>query len=123
MKAKTSAATRVARQPALHGEIFIPWRETPFQSIKNTAALTARSKGGVYWLINSGVLRAVTLGGKTAVDTRSLLAFLEGAIRWSANKDRVAAAVERRLAAASSKRRRHRSRTRARPAMSGEVTT
>jgi len=95
MKSNTTAARRMARLAAPHGAF--PWRELPYQTIANCAVLTGRSKAHVDQLIHAGVLRAVRLGGRTLVDTASLSAFFDGASPWRPNRDRVAAAIERRL--------------------------
>src|SRR5262245_57142409 len=119
MKTKSSAATRVARQPALH-RANIPWTQWPYQTIQNAARISGRSTGGIYGLVHAGVLEADTVAGKTLIKTASLLALLSSANPWRPNRDRVSAAVAQRIAAAIEQRvatRRRGSRRRARPVM------
>jgi hypothetical protein len=96
MTSNTTAARRMARLAAPHGAF--PWRELPYQTIGNCAVLTGRSKAKIYQLIHTGVLLAVSLDGRTLVNTGSLIAFIERASPWRPNRDRVAAAIERRTA-------------------------
>jgi excisionase family DNA binding protein len=72
------------------------WRERPYQTIDKAADLTCRSKAHIYQLIHNGQLKAVTLGGKTLVETGSMITFLERARRWHPDRERVAAANRKR---------------------------
>jgi hypothetical protein len=96
MKLKPTAVRRMARQAA--PQRAFPWRELPYQTLANCALISGRSKAHIYHLIHTGVLHAVTLGGRTLVTTASLVAFLEDASPWHPNRDRVSAAIQRRIA-------------------------
>ena len=74
-----------------------PWRELPFQTVGNTAAITGRSPAHVYSLLKVGDLQAVSLGGKTLIPTQSILAYLAQAKPWRADARRVAAANKKRI--------------------------
>jgi len=85
--------------PGLPTNTHAPWRELPFQTVGNTAAITGRSPAHVYTLLNAGDLDAVKLGGKTLIPTQSILAYLARAKPWRADARRVAAANEKRIEA------------------------
>ena len=74
-----------------------PWRDLPFQTVGNAAAITGRSPAHVYALLNAGDLDAVKLGGKTLISTQSILAYLARAKPWRADTRRVTAANEKRI--------------------------
>jgi excisionase family DNA binding protein len=91
MSKQTSRAR--ARVPVPVGTASAPpWQDRPYQTVKYAAELTGRSKPSIYTLIHAQELRAVRLAGKTLIETRSLIAFLDQARRWRPDRDRVAAA-------------------------------
>lgn len=75
------------------------WRDLPFQTVSNTAAITGRSCAHVYSLLKLGDLNAVKLGGKTLIPTQSILDYLARAKPWRADARRVAAANAKRIEA------------------------
>jgi AcrR family transcriptional regulator len=96
MKPVERSRARIARQHVLQ-DTTASWHEFPYQSIAKSAQILGCSPAQIYAHLKSKKLRASALGGKTLIETKSLLAFLERAKPWQPNRRRVAAANERRV--------------------------
>lgn len=78
------------------------WRERPFQTLNAAADIASLSVASLYRFESEGRLTFKRLGGRTLVDTVSLIALLETAESWTPSKRgsaAVAARVERARAA------------------------
>jgi len=92
----TKAPTRALRAASPIG-VTASWRDLPYQTVANAARIGGCSPAKIYAYLHFGDLRAVKLGGKTLIETGSLVALLSRATRWQSDRIRVAAANKRRL--------------------------
>lgn len=91
----TSAAPRASKKAAA----LPSWRERPFQTLNAAADIAGLSVASLYRFESEGRLTFKRLGGRTLVDTASLIALLETAETWTPSK-RGSAAVAARVARA-----------------------
>lgn len=81
------------------------WRDRPYLSMKDAAELAVCSRSSLYTAANEGRLELRRLNGRTLVETKSLIAFLGTAERWTPSKQSkkaTAAATDARIKAAAS---------------------
>lgn len=63
----------------------VPWRDRPVLTLKVAAEIVGLSVAGLYQLNAKGELHFKALGGRTLVDTQSLIALIENAPDWKTN--------------------------------------
>lgn len=61
---------------------FVPWRERPLLALKVAAEIIGLSVPGLYRFNAEGKLHFKAIGGRTLVDTPSLIALIESAPTW-----------------------------------------
>ncbi|WP_156041775.1 helix-turn-helix domain-containing protein [Bradyrhizobium sp. URHD0069] len=79
MTKPTSTATLQPANPAPQ----TPWRERPLQPMKVAAELCGVSIASLYRFSDEGRLVLRRLGGRTLVETKSLIALIESAEDWT----------------------------------------
>lgn len=62
-----------------------PWTERPLLTLKAAAEIIGISVASLYRFSDEGRLTFRRLGGRTLVDTKSLIALAEGAEEWTPN--------------------------------------
>lgn len=60
-----------------------PWRDRPLHTMKTAAELCGVSIASLYRFSDEGRLTLRRLGGRTLVDTKSLIALIESAENWT----------------------------------------
>lgn len=73
----------------------LPWRDREFLQLKMAAEVAGVSITGIYRLHDAGKLKLRDLGGRTLVETQSLIALLNAAPEWTP-RNRGAEAREKR---------------------------
>ena len=73
-----------------------PWRDRPFQRTQNAAEIIGLSVPSIYKLAREGRLVLKRLGGRTLVETGSLIALMDAAEDWVPS-DRTGKAVAKRI--------------------------
>lgn len=81
-------------KPAIQS-LPLSWRDCAFLTVQNAAAIAGVSPASLYRFAKEGRLELRRLGGRTVVETRSLVAILAAAEAW-APSGRARAAVESR---------------------------
>lgn len=80
-----------------------PWRERPFQQMQTASEIAGLSPASLYRFAAEGRLILKKLGGRTLVDTSSLIALIGQAEPWSPS-DRAEQARSARVARAQAAR-------------------
>jgi hypothetical protein len=75
----TSTANSQLAKPAPQ----TPWRDRPLHPMKSAAELCGVSIASLYRFSDEGRLVLRRLGGRTLVDTKSLIALIESAESWT----------------------------------------
>lgn len=60
-----------------------PWRDRPLHPMKTAAEICGVSIASLYRFSDEGRLTLRRLGGRTLVDTKSLIALVESAEKWT----------------------------------------
>lgn len=60
-----------------------PWRDRPFLKIKDAAEIVGCSPATLYGAAHDGKLTLSRLGGRTLVETPSLIAYIATAEKWT----------------------------------------
>ena len=76
----------------------IPWRERPHVTMQNAAQIAGVSVPSLYRFASNGKLVLKRLGGRTLVDTPSLIALTETAEVWSPSTQTQKACESRKAA-------------------------
>jgi hypothetical protein len=79
----------------------MPWQERPYQQMRIASEIAQISEAALYKAEKEGLLTFVRLAGRTLVETRSFITFLDRAEPWTPS-DRGAAARARRIEVARS---------------------
>jgi hypothetical protein len=72
-------AAATAQLPAY----ITPWRDRPFLQMKAASEIVGVSVASLYNFSDSGKLKLREFGGRTLVDTKSLIALIETAKDWT----------------------------------------
>ncbi|MCP3417785.1 helix-turn-helix domain-containing protein [Bradyrhizobium brasilense] len=83
----------------LHPTGYTPWRERPLLPLKVASEIAGVSPASLYRFSDEGKLKLRELGGRTLVDTQSLIALIETAKDWSPRKCGAEARAKRKDAA------------------------
>jgi hypothetical protein len=83
--------TAVSSLPA-----YTPWRDRPFLQMKAASEIVGVSVASLYKFSDIGRLKLRDLGGRTLVDTKSLIARIETASDWTPKNRGVAARAKRK---------------------------
>jgi hypothetical protein len=83
----------------------IPWQQCPHQQMNTAARISGLSPASLYRAAGDGRLRLVRLGGRTLVDTASLIAMQATAEPWKPSKVGEAGRKKRAETAAQNWRR------------------
>lgn len=75
------------------------WRERPLLQLKIAAELAGVSPASLYRFSDEGKLKLKELGGRTLVDTKSLIALIESARDWTPKQRGGEACAARKAAA------------------------
>jgi len=62
---------------------YIPWRDRPHLQLKVASEIAGVSPASLYRFSDEGRLKLRELGGRTLVDTKSLIALIESAKDWT----------------------------------------
>ena len=65
---------------------YIPWRDRPHLQLKVASEIAGVSPASLYRFSDEGRLKLRELGGRTLVDTKSLIALIETAKDWTPKK-------------------------------------
>lgn len=61
----------------------VPWRERPYLQMQAAAEIAAISTASIYRAAEQGQLTLKRLAGRTLVDTKTLIAFIDTAEPWT----------------------------------------
>jgi hypothetical protein len=78
----TKSSRSAEKQPAI-AVPQTPWRERPLQTMKVAAELCGVSIASLYRFSDEGRLTLRRLGGRTLVETKSLIALVDSAAAWT----------------------------------------
>lgn len=94
----TKDATKsAAKQPAATSDPkAIHWRDCPLTSLQSAAKITGCSPATLYAAEKRGGLTFKRLGGRTLIETASLIKYVESASDWAPRSGRVEAACDAR---------------------------
>jgi len=65
---------------------YTPWRDRPLLQLKTASEIAGVSPASLYRFSDEGKLKLRELGGRTLVDTKSLIALIETAKDWTPRK-------------------------------------
>jgi hypothetical protein len=65
---------------------YTPWRDRPFLQLKTASEIVGVSIASLYNFSDGGQLKLRNFGGRTLVDTKSLIALIETAEDWTPKK-------------------------------------
>jgi len=65
---------------------YTPWRDRPFLQLKTASEIVGVSIASLYNFSDAGRLKLRNFGGRTLVDTKSLIALIETAEDWTPKK-------------------------------------
>ena len=65
---------------------YTPWRDRPFLQLKTASEIVGVSIASLYNFSDAGRLKLRNFGGRTLVDTKSLIALIETAEDWAPKK-------------------------------------
>jgi hypothetical protein len=65
---------------------YTPWRDRPFLQLKAASEIVGVSIASLYNFSDGGRLKLRNFGGRTLVDTKSLIALIETAEDWTPKK-------------------------------------
>ncbi|MDB5535019.1 MAG: hypothetical protein JWO28_3334 [Hyphomicrobiales bacterium] len=80
---------------------YTPWRERPNLQLKIAAEIAGVSPASLYRFSDEGKLKLKEFGGRTLVDTKSLIALIESAKDWTPKPRGGEARAARKTAARS----------------------
>jgi hypothetical protein len=69
-------------QSAIQSPAYTPWRDRPFLQLKTASEIVGVSVASLYNFSDRGELKLREFGGRTLVDTKSLIALIETAADW-----------------------------------------
>lgn len=75
----------------------IPWREKPFLPLKVASDIVGLSIGSLYKYEKDGALKFQILGGRTMVNTQSLIALVDAAVEYTPRNVAVKARAARKM--------------------------
>lgn len=81
----------------------LPWRETAYLSMQIGGAVVGVSVTSMYRFAEEGKLKLRTLAGRTLIDTKSLIALIDGAEDWKPTNRGAEARAKRREIARNSR--------------------
>ncbi len=93
--------TTVASVPAEKAPLL--WREAALLPLKVASAASGISSTSLYRFADIGKLKLRALAGRTLVDTKSLIALIDGAPAWTSTNRGAEARAKRREIARSSR--------------------
>ncbi len=79
----------------------MPWRERPLTTMQAASEIAGVSPATLYRFASESRLTLRRLGGRTLVDTSSLIALVDSAETWTPSKQTVKACAARAASAAS----------------------
>ena len=62
---------------------YTPWRDRPLLQLKTASEIAGVSPASLYRFSDEGRLKLRELGGRTLVDTKSLIALIDSAKDWT----------------------------------------
>ena len=95
--ARNSSAFESKAAPSVAG--YTPWRDRPLFQLKTASEIAGVSPASLYRFSDEGKLKLRELGGRTLVDTKSLIALIDSAADWTP-KNRGGEARQKRAAVA-----------------------
>lgn len=96
-KASTIQTVAIAAPPA-----YTPWRDRPFLQMKAASEIVGVSVASLYKFSDTGRLKLREFGGRTLVDTKSLIELIESAADWTPkNRGMEARAKRKQIALAA----------------------
>jgi hypothetical protein len=78
---------------------YTPWRDRPMLQLKIASEIAGVSPASLYRFSDEGKLKLRELGGRTLVDTKSLIALIESAKDWTPKQRGGEARAARKTAA------------------------
>jgi hypothetical protein len=82
--ARNSSTLESEPAPSVAG--YTPWRDRPLLQLKTASEIAGVSPASLYRFSDEGKLKLRELGGRTLVDTKSLIALIETAKDWTPKK-------------------------------------
>jgi hypothetical protein len=95
--ARNSSILESKPTPSIAG--YTPWRDRPLLQLKTASEIAGVSPASLYRFSDEGKLKLRELGGRTLVDTKSLIALIDSAADWTP-KNRGGEARQKRAAVA-----------------------
>jgi hypothetical protein len=81
---------------------YTPWRDRPLLQLKVAGEIAGLSPASLYRASDEGRLKLRELGGRTLVDTKSLIALIDSATDWTPkNRGQEARARRKEIATAN----------------------
>src|SRR3954470_11178926 len=83
MTSSRASSTRPTTADSSLSANYTPWRNRPLLQLKLASEIAGVSPASLYRFSDEGKLKLRELGGRTLVDTKSLIALIESAKDWT----------------------------------------